>query len=174
MPRLGLFFCLLGLLSGTQTAFADPVFTAEQTQILSAFYGPDKLVLPGLKDYQKGSISLIRDHKYSAWMIRLQFSKRVKVEARNLIYHIEIEHHAQSQAVPIDSQCKKKQIKTQLNHPQWGPFLICSNQYKQNQLTYAHIYPVTGNHQDHLQISYTGDPKDLVSVMKSLKTAIDP
>jgi hypothetical protein len=173
MARLGLFLCLLGLLSGARTAFADPVFTAEQTEIFSAFYGPDKLVLPGLKDYQKGSISLIRDHKYSTWMIRLQFSKRVKRGPRNLIYHLDIEHHKESQAVDRAHTCLRNQAKSQFEHPQWGTFLICSSPFKPNQLTHATVYPLKGNRQDHLLLSYTGEAQDLLAVLKSLKTALD-
>ncbi|MGE3725073.1 MAG: hypothetical protein AB7I41_05955 [Candidatus Sericytochromatia bacterium] len=174
MPRLGLFFCLLGLWGVAWTASADALFTAEQTEILSAFYGPDKLVLPGLKDYQKGSISLIRDHKHSTWMIRLQFSKRVKMGPRNLVYLLTIEHHAESQAVERAHTCLRNQAKSQFEHPQWGIFVICSSPLKQNQLTYATVYPLNGNRQDHLQLNYTGELKDLLAVIKSLKTELDP
>lgn len=160
------------LLSPAQAA---SYFSAEQKQIFSALFKPEHLIVPSQGGYQKGSISLTRDHLEKTWLLSLQFSKPLALDKspRKLLSHLELHHHTRSQAVPLQFQCRRKQKKSSFAHPQFGLFLLCTQVLNTQQgvpLIGSQIYPLQGNRQPHLQMNYSGTEKELKAVLASLRS----
>lgn len=158
----------------TGLLMAQTTLTPIQEQTIEPFFRPQDLLVSNLPDYSSGHMSFVWDQKYRQARVSLAYGRKLAFQGKNLQLHVQIHHHTQSQMVNEPFKCRRKELRQDLSHPQFGRFVAClllREPLSQNplNLTFAKILPLTGNQMPHVSIESFGPAADLPRLMQSLQ-----
>jgi len=179
MKYLAYLFSLLVLGSPLKTHAQS--LSAEDAALYTPYYQGQQIGLLTFPGYTLANSQLTWLPKEQKPLLHISYHRAVPFIDRGLTVHFSlvVRHSAQNQAVAPDYHCQATYQQVEFQHPQFGPYVLCtktsstaaptsaSNQ-KPIAQTVAFVRPRIGNKMPHISLNLHGFPQDIIPLLRSL------